>query len=120
MYREVRRHGRHPTGVDSDWVTNWKSSGDTLKWKVQVVAGREYDFHVTLGGSISQRSTFGVSCGDKLLQFTVDKGIQATDDWMIRPVGKMVLGPGTYDVSMYPITISRGDSIAVRNLLIGF
>jgi hypothetical protein len=120
MYREVRRHGRHPTGVDSDWVTNWKSGNDTLRWEIRVVAGREYDFSLTLGGSITQGAAFGLSCGDVTLSCLPDNSIQATDGWITKGCGTIVLGPGTYDVSLFPVSLSPADSIAVRNVLVLF
>ena len=41
-----KRRGTHPSGVDSDWTANWKSYGDAISWKVDVVQSGDYSFKI--------------------------------------------------------------------------
>ena len=50
------RTGTHPSGVDGDWLGNWKNKGDQISWKIDIVEARRYEVSLLLKGLSALKS----------------------------------------------------------------
>lgn len=109
--------GTHPTGVDGDWISNWKMPGDAITWQVKVVESGRYKISALLRGQSSQKPVWlqlkmgGASMETRLQPEQISK------EWQETPFGTIALEKGTYEASVNLPEALEETTLEIRALL---
>ncbi|MEQ9440846.1 MAG: sulfatase-like hydrolase/transferase [Cyclobacteriaceae bacterium] len=98
--------GEHPRGVDGDWITNWRSVDDQIRWEVEVVEPGNYD--VALQFRVKEAdagAVVRVNIGSKQLDMKVPVADLEVAHWKNTRWGTVYLEAGNYSLSVQALQV---------------
>ncbi len=103
---------------NNDVIRGWRDTASAISWTVRVTERARY--YVSLDYATVQADsagTFEITIGGQRLNGTV-RPTASQSAFAIRDVGPVVLGPGTYTITIRPLGIAGGDLMRLRNLVL--
>jgi arylsulfatase A-like enzyme len=117
--RDFGRLGFHPVGVDGDWVTNWKSTADSLAWELEVTRGGRYEISAEMRRPVSDAgSRVRFDFGGITLDATVPAADTVKGEWQIHKLGALNLKAGRARLTAQALSIKGQGVWELRRLLI--
>jgi arylsulfatase A-like enzyme len=113
LHHDAQKVGVHPSGVDGDWVANWKTPEDRVVWQINVVEAGRYDLGLTL--KTEAAATLAITVDRHTLTQTTPAALA---DWQLVPWGNLWLDRGEHTVVLRADKLSKDDALDVKNLLI--
>jgi len=109
--------GRHPTGDDGDWTSNWKQEGDGMQWDIKFVSEATYEVGITVNGNIrSDSCKLQIIVGDQDTVVTLP-GIQSIEEWSYIPLLQLQSND-VNKVRLILKQIADSDSLNVNELVV--
>ena len=112
------RIGTHPTGVDGDWIGNWREKGDEITWEIEIIQNGVYEIAIDLRGNIEEESfSLDIDLG-KENEKVILPPITETKDWQLRKPGEWELSKGEYSLSLTLDSKSEKEWLEINHAVI--
>lgn len=99
--------GRHPRGVDGDWLSHWQQKGAQINWSVKAATGGLYEFGILARDTIAtEQLEWRFQMGEKQREGSISPDETAAD-WAYLPLGEIELEAG-----VYPLQLSLQNEVA--------
>lgn len=93
------RIGTHPSGVDGDWLSNWRRQEDRIDWTAQIVEAGTYRIGARMRGRVPDPAPLSVQAGSEKLDATIAPE-QLGENWQQYSFGALTLPKGILPVSL--------------------
>ena len=120
LHSAARKVGRHPSGVDGDWISNWRSSGDTIRWRISVVTSRNFDVGIRLRGKLINSHNVVVRLGNAALSRELARKSVRKDEWNLVSFGNIKLSQGVHDLFVVVDDMGDEEMLELKNVTISF
>jgi hypothetical protein len=120
LHRDVRKVGRHPSGVDGDWVSNWTSTSDTICWRIKVIAKGNYSLAAHIRGHLTRTHNVVMMLGERQLRRDITITSIGDEEWHLTSWGKVLLDPGEYTLSIVADEFNEEELLELKNVIITF
>ncbi|MCL4131948.1 UNVERIFIED_CONTAM: hypothetical protein GTU68_044040 [Idotea baltica] len=108
--------GNHPSGVDGDWISNWKSHSDQITWELDILDEKSYQIDIKVRGQCQNSSSeLILNIGEKSFPVKLN-AIQS--DWAYIEIGDIHLPKGTTQLKLSAGTIEPDCEVEVREVII--
>jgi arylsulfatase A-like enzyme len=99
--RDFGRLGYHPVGVDGDWVTNWTSTRDQIRWELDVArAGRYEAIAVLRCAAADSGSTLRLDFGGAAFETLIQPADVPQGQWREQTLGVIDLKAGRIQLQL--------------------
>ena len=121
-------------GWTTEWLRNWRSTGDRIWWDLDVLHGGEYEVSISYGCPPDQAgSVLRIECGKESLETTIshpfDPAVRRRPDrqsdvnWMqcdftTRPAGKLSIPAGNQRLTIRALKIPADEVAEFQGLLL--
>ncbi|MEM7656764.1 MAG: arylsulfatase [Bacteroidota bacterium] len=92
------RIGRHPNGVDGDWIGHWTSAEDLFQWEVEIVEPGTYAISLLARGETNKAGKLQVQIKDQVLSAT--SLLSSSNEWQPLELGTIELAVGSQSIAL--------------------
>jgi len=117
--RDFGRRGFHPVGVDGDWITNWESVDDMLRWELQVARAGKYEVAVRMRCPRAEAgSKVRFDFGGQALDAVAPAAEPREGEWLTRRIGVVQLKAGRTTLTVRAMSVRRQSVMELNKLLL--
>lgn len=112
------RIGTHPSGVDGDWLANWKEPGDQITWKVEAVETGNYQVAIqTRDSTATEPVSLRLEVNEEVFDQTVALPRPA-HEWQRQDLAELPLVRGPQTISLKLVGNLEESGFEVRALIL--